>query len=54
MAKLDPRTEVIGIDEAQFMGSSLVEVAQKLADMGKRVIVLDHGRLLDDWRPGGG
>jgi cell division transport system ATP-binding protein len=21
--------------------------------MGKRVIVLDHGRLLDDWRPGG-
>lgn len=22
--------------------------------MGKRVLVLDHGRLLDDWRPGGG
>jgi cell division transport system ATP-binding protein len=21
--------------------------------MGKRVLVLDHGRLLDDWRPGG-
>ena len=39
MAKLDPRTEVIGIDEAQFMGPQLVEVAQKLADMGKRVIV---------------
>ncbi len=39
MAKLDPRTEVIGIDEAQFMGTSLVDVAQKLADMGKRVIV---------------
>ena len=39
MAKLDPRTEVIGIDEAQFMGASLVDVAQKLADMGKRVII---------------
>ena len=39
MEKLDPRTEVIGIDEAQFMGASLVDVAQKLANMGKRVIV---------------
>ncbi|HXE76287.1 MAG TPA: thymidine kinase [Candidatus Xenobia bacterium] len=39
MEKLDPRTEVIGIDEAQFMGPQLVEVAQKLADMGKRVII---------------
>jgi thymidine kinase len=37
--KLDPRTEVIGIDEAQFLGAELVEVAQKLANMGKRVIV---------------
>ncbi|MBI2956670.1 MAG: thymidine kinase [Acidobacteria bacterium] len=37
--KIDARTEVIGIDEAQFLGAELVEVAQKLADMGKRVIV---------------
>ena len=32
-------TQVIGIDEAQFFGENLVEVAQKLADNGKRVIV---------------
>lgn len=37
--RLDPRTEVVGIDEAQFLGPDLVEVAQKLANMGKRVIV---------------
>ena len=37
--KLDPRTEVVGIDEAQFLSGDLVSVAQKLADMGKRVIV---------------
>jgi len=37
--KMDPRTEVVGIDEAQFLGAELVEVAQKLADMGKRVII---------------
>ncbi|HOT95855.1 MAG TPA: thymidine kinase [bacterium] len=30
---------VIGIDEAQFFGPELVEVCQKLADGGKRVIV---------------
>ena len=30
---------VIGIDEAQFFGPELVEVCQKLADSGKRVIV---------------
>ncbi len=30
---------VIGIDEAQFFGMDLVEVCQKLADMGLRVIV---------------
>ncbi len=31
--------EVIGIDEAQFFGDNLVEVCQRLADSGKRVIV---------------
>src|SRR5258706_6684524 len=31
--------EVIGIDEAQFFDINLVDVCQKLADQGKRVIV---------------
>ena len=31
--------QVIGIDEAQFFGENLIEVAQTLADKGKRVIV---------------
>ncbi|HMQ11280.1 MAG TPA: thymidine kinase [Oligoflexia bacterium] len=31
--------EVVGIDEAQFFGLSLVETCQTLADEGKRVIV---------------
>jgi len=35
----DPRTQVIGIDEANFMGPGLVDVAQTLADSGKQVIV---------------
>lgn len=38
-AKLDIRTEVIGIDEAQFLGMEIVEVVIRLADMGKRVII---------------
>ena len=37
--KVDHRTEVIGIDEAQFFDAGLVGVAQRLADQGKRVIV---------------
>src|SRR6201981_2533902 len=37
--KLQARTEVVGIDEAQFLGESIVEVCVKLADLGKRVIV---------------
>jgi thymidine kinase len=32
-------TRVIGIDEAQFMGEGLVEVCEKLAAQGRRVIV---------------
>lgn len=31
--------QVIGIDEAQFFDETLVQVCQKLANMGKRVIV---------------
>lgn len=37
--KLQPRTEVVGIDEAQFLGEDVVEVCTKLANLGKRVIV---------------
>lgn len=36
---LDTRTQVVGIDEGQFFDLELVSVCNKLADMGKRVIV---------------
>jgi thymidine kinase len=39
LAKMDWRTQVIGIDEANFFGPGLVEVAQQLADTGKQVII---------------
>lgn len=38
-SKVDPRTEIIGIDEAQFLGMELVEAVTRLADMGKRIII---------------
>ena len=38
-AKLDLRTEVIGIDEAQFLGEAIVELVVRLADMGKRILI---------------
>jgi thymidine kinase len=39
LERVEPRTEVVGIDEAQFLGPELPDVAKKLADMGKRVII---------------
>jgi len=39
LQKVQPRTEVIGIDEAQFLGEGIVEVCTGLANSGKRVIV---------------
>jgi thymidine kinase len=36
---LDWRTQVVGIDEANFLGSGLVEVATQLADSGKQVLI---------------
>jgi thymidine kinase len=36
---LGPRTEVVGVDESNFLGPDLVPVAQRLADSGKQVIV---------------
>jgi thymidine kinase len=39
LAKVDPDTEVVGIDEGQFFDSELVNVANELARRGVRVIV---------------
>lgn len=36
---VEPRTEVVAIDEVQFFDASIVEIVQRLADSGKRVIV---------------
>src|SRR5437773_10974541 len=36
---VDGRTQVIGVDEGQFFDMDLVYVCNRLADMGKRVIV---------------
>jgi len=38
-SRLDLRTEVIGIDEAQFLGNSIVDAVVRLADMGKRIVI---------------
>jgi thymidine kinase len=38
-SRMDWRTQVVGIDESNFFGGDLVEVAQQLADSGKQVIV---------------
>jgi len=37
--RIDWRSEVVGIDEANFMGPELVSVAQRLADSGKQIII---------------
>jgi thymidine kinase len=36
---LSQHAQVVGIDEAQFFKGNLVEVCEKLADQGKRVVV---------------
>jgi len=36
---LSLEAQVVGIDEAQFFDKSLVKICQKLANMGKRVII---------------
>src|SRR5438067_1228876 len=38
-ARLDVRTEVIGIDEAQFLGNEIIDCVVRLADMGKRIVI---------------
>lgn len=39
LAALDWRTQVVGIDEANFFGPELIEISNRLADTGKQVIV---------------
>ena len=39
LSRLDPRTEVVGIDEAQFFDLTLPRVCRHIADLGKRVVV---------------
>jgi thymidine kinase len=39
LERLDARTQVVGIDEAQFFDERLVEVCERLANLGKRVVV---------------
>lgn len=37
--KLDPKTEIIAIDEAQWFGEELISIIETLLKMGKRVLV---------------
>jgi thymidine kinase len=39
LALVDIDTNVVGIDEGQFFDHALVEVANRLADQGKRVVI---------------
>jgi len=39
LTQLDWRTQVVGIDEANFFGPDLAEVATQLADSGKQVLL---------------
>lgn len=39
LLQLSKEAEVVGVDEAQFFDNSLVDVCQKLANEGKRIIV---------------
>ncbi len=39
LSRLDWRTQVIGIDEVNFLGRELIDIAGRLADSGKQVII---------------
>ncbi|HLE61498.1 MAG TPA: thymidine kinase [Pyrinomonadaceae bacterium] len=53
LARLQPDTEVVGIDEAQFFDNALVDVANQLAQRGVRVIIagLDQDYTGKPWEP---
>jgi len=52
-ATVEPDTEVVGIDEAQFFDNELVHVVNELAELGIRVIVagLDQDYTGKPWEP---
>jgi thymidine kinase len=52
-ALVQPETEVVGIDEAQFFDNELIAVANELAGRGMRVIVagLDTDYTAKPWEP---
>ena len=39
LGRLDDKTEVVGVDEGQFFDAGVVDVCNRLANLGKRVIV---------------
>src|SRR5260370_29287376 len=39
LLRIDPRTQVVGVDEANFMGPDLTDIAGTLADSGKQAII---------------
>ena len=53
LAKVDPDTQVVGIDEGQFFDNDLVAVATELARRGVRVIIagLDQDYTGKPWEP---
>ena len=53
MDLVDDRTELVAIDEGQFFDDNLIDVANKLANLGKRVIVagLDMDYMGDPFGP---
>lgn len=53
LEKVDPDTEVVGIDEGQFFDAELVNVANELARRGVRVIIagLDQDYTGKPWEP---
>ena len=53
LAKVEPDTEVVGIDEGQFFDNELVNVANTLAARGVRVIIagLDQDYTGKPWEP---
>lgn len=53
LANVEPETEVVGIDEAQFFDNELIAVVNELAGRGLRVIVagLDQDYTGKPWEP---
>ena len=53
LARIEPDTEVVGIDEGQFFDNALVDVVNELAKRGMRVIVagLDQDYTGKPWEP---